>query len=124
MQSKMDAMETKNAGLEREVNQLKTQMSTKDQEILFLKSEITDLKSFRPEKAASYNNAANKMELDSFKKKSGQSTRVLNSEIPSSCDDLLTNGNYADGIYLVKKVDKTSIDAVFCKFNAVNDGKI
>lgn len=117
-------MEIKNFGLEKEVALFKNEMSTQDQEIRLLKNEIFELKSLLPQKVASYH-AADKVELKSSKKNSRRrSDKALSQEIPSSCDDLLVNGNYANGIYLVKKDENKNIEAVFCKFSGVNDGKI
>jgi len=113
----MKGMEAKNVVLETEFRQLKFQMTTRDEEILLLKSEISKLRTLLHMKYVS-----NNMERDFVDSDDGPSTRALDRP-PTSCQDLADGYYNLNGLYLVQDVRTNKIQAVFCRFLAADNSK-
>lgn len=124
VQSRMEPMATKNAALEAQVNQLKSQMATQDDEIHLLKNRISQLESSPPAKSAS-NEVSEKNPPESSINKAEKMMSRASSSPPSSCQDLWGFGYFdgMDGIYLVKDQATTKIQAVFCQFSSAGESK-
>ncbi len=111
--TKFDDLKMENAELKSDVKELKGRVSEQDEEILLLKSHVSNLESLLAPKRAS-NNGTN----PSSYKNEGFSARSLNGP-PSSCQELKDKSNSLmpiDGIHLLKNKNTKKIEAAFCTF--------
>ena len=93
------------------IDDLESENSQKYEEILQLKSHVSNLESILPPKMASYNatnQSSNKNERPA----------PIATTPPSSCEELTGYANSAnmDGIHLVQNKVTKKIEAVFCQF--------